>query len=69
MRQHVVGDDQVGLTPLLREVQGRLLTEELHQSGHADLFRRRRDRIGRIDAQNGYAHLQEILQQVPIVAG
>ena len=68
MRQHVVGDDQVGLPAVRNQLLGQTLAEELHQGGNADFFRSRRDGTGRIDAEHRHAHVNEVLQQVPIVA-
>ena len=45
------------------------LAEELHQRRHADLLRSARDRIRRIDAEHGNAHLEEVLEEIAVVAG
>ncbi len=56
MRKHIVADDEIRLTSLAHQLAGHPLTEKLDQSRHADFFSCGSHRVGRINAEHGYAH-------------
>jgi hypothetical protein len=68
VRQHIVGNDQIRLPALPGQIPAQALSEEFHQRGHADFLGRCGHGARRVDTQNRYAHLDEILQQVAVVA-
>jgi hypothetical protein len=67
--QHVVAQQEVGLAPLVEEVAGQLLAEELGDDGNALVDGHRCDVPSRLDAQHGDAPGEEELQKVSVVAG
>ena len=68
MRQHVVGDEQVGAASVRGELARELAAEEPHDRRDAELARRLGDVRGRLDAERRDAALDEVLQQVAVVA-
>ena len=67
--QNVVAGDEVGLDALRDKRAGELLAEELHTRRHADLFGGLGHVCGRLDAETGDAALDEIAQEVAVIAG
>ena len=68
MRQHVVGEDHIGAFAFGLEPGREVAAEELDQRRHAGADRRRCWRLGRVDALHRDAALDEVAQQVAIVA-
>jgi hypothetical protein len=68
VRHHVVGDDDVGLALLGRQLAGEVGAEELGEGRHAVGLGRRRLGGRGVDAEHGHAGLDEVLQQVAVVA-
>ena len=66
--QHVVGDDHVGAPALGLEPGRDLATEELVEGRDPGADRGRRRRLGRIDALDRDAALDEVAQKVAVVA-
>ena len=68
LRQHVVADDEIGALALRHELGRELRSEEIDAGGYALLDRHLGD-VGRgLDAQDGNAQRQEVLQQVAVIA-
>ena len=69
MRQHVVGDDQIGGSG--RSARSRRASsrpKKVVERAHPGLDRRRGRRLGRIDAEHRDAARDEVLQHVAVVA-
>ena len=69
LRQHVVADDEVGGLAFGDEPLGEADAEELDQRRDVLLARDLGDVGGRLDAGDGHAERQEMLQQIAVVAG
>ena len=67
--EHVVGEDHVGAPALGLEPGRELAAEEFDQGRYAGPDRGRRRGLGGIDAQDRDAALDEVAQQVAVVAG
>jgi hypothetical protein len=68
VRHHVVGGDQVGALALGDEVAGRLAPEEADERLDSELLCHLGDVGGRLDAQRRDAALDDVPQQVAVVA-
>ena len=66
--QHVVAEEEVGADALATRLAGQLGAEELDACRDAAFNRRRRDVRGRLDPEHGDAALDEVLEQVAVVA-
>ncbi len=69
MRQHIVGDDEIGRSALAQQAFRKLAPEELGQRRHTPRLGRLRDVAGRLDAEDRDAAGHEVLEQVAVVAG
>ena len=69
MRQHVVGEDQVGHAALLAKLLGQRAAEEGVSVGTPAAIAALRRRLGRVDAQDRHAARDEVAQQIAVVAG
>ena len=69
VRHHVVGDDHVGARAGVDEPPRQVGAEELAQGRHAGGLRRVRLLGRRVDAEHRHALLDEVAQQVAVVAG
>ena len=69
VREHVVAQQQVGSRALVAEPRRQLGAEELDQRRDPAFLRRRRDVGRRLDAEDGQLALDEVLEEVAVVAG
>ncbi len=69
MREHVVGDQQVRPAALGHEAGRQLPAEELDHGLDPTLPRRLGDVRGGLDPERRYAPLDDVLEQVAVVAG
>ena len=69
MREHVVGDEQVCLAALGRQASRQLSAEEVDDGLDPTLPRHRGYVRGRLDAERWHAPLDDVLEQVTVVAG
>ena len=69
VRQHVVGQEQISLLPLVSEPLGEGRAEKLVDGVDAFFDGHLGDVPRGLDAQNGNAALNEVLEHIPVVAG
>ena len=69
VRHHVVGGDQVGALALVDEIASRLAAEESDERVDPEILRDLGDVGGGLDAERRDAALDDVLQQVAVVAG
>ena len=69
VREHVVAQQQVGSRALVAELRRQLGAEELDQRRDPAFLRRRRDVGRRLDAEDGQLALDEVLEEIAVVAG
>ena len=68
VREHVVADDQIGPAALAGELPRQVSPKNSTSVGTPISLRVGRHRIGRVDAEHRYAHRDEVLEQVAVVA-
>ena len=68
LRQHVIGDDQVGVALLRRNLVRHLGAEEGDARGHALGASRRRHVGRRLDAEHPLTERKEMLQEIAVIA-
>ena len=68
LRQHVVGDDQIGMPALGHDLSSQSLAEEGVERRDAAFRRLFRDIGGGLDAEDRHAEADEMLEQVTVIA-
>ena len=68
LRQHIVTDHQIGSLAIGGYLPRGLASEELHQRRHTFFHGHLGNIGGRLDAQSGNSFVDEVLQQIAVIA-